>query len=337
MYTDFLVQWARVNFEKAAERQDCATQFLIEQMKKVRQDLKEEAKKAADAQAAATAATAGAVAKHAKHRTVAATSATPTAPGAKRRTVAPTPATTTTLATHRVRRSPRNPVAPPTPATPRSRRTPRSPLGNRPAPVSSSSLPSSSPLANRGALTTRKRARFVDDDNGEVSRSLLRPPTKRQRQVELPELRFNSFSVSFCGPDTNQIHSMTYASVNEFPRLVLWARERAPQLRTVPMLLKTTITLRNDKYLDIFLSVEQGGRVELGIPDQGSWNSALMMAQGNPPNADSFFGLLVVAIAAESDQNHGVSEEIMPDYTGKDEDRAGARKGQSPWELEARR
>ena len=81
----------------------------------------------------------------------------------------------------------------------------------------------------------------------------------------------------------------------------------------MPVLLKTTITLRNDEYLDIFPSVEQGGRVELGISDQGSWNSALMTAQGNRPNADSFVGLLVVAIAAESDQNHRVSEEIMLD------------------------
>ena len=43
------------------------------------------------------------------------------------------------------------------------------------------------------------------------------------------------------------------------------------------------------------------------------------MAQGNRPNADSCDGLLVVAIAAESDQNHKVSEEIMPDYTSDDE------------------
>ena len=52
--------------------------------------------------------------------------------------------------------------------------------------------------------------------------------------------------------------------------------------------------------------MEQGGRVELGISDQGSWNSALMMAQGNRPNAGSFVGLLVVGIAAKSDQNQGV-------------------------------
>ena len=31
------------------------------------------------------------------------------------------------------------------------------------------------------------------------------------------------------------------------------------------MLLKKTITLWNDEYLDIFPDVEQGGRVELGI------------------------------------------------------------------------
>ena len=186
MYPDFPVQWAQANFENAAERRDCATQFLIAQTKKVCQDLKEEAKKAADAQAGTTAATAATVAKRAKRRTVAATSATPTTP-----------------TTPRSRRSPRNPVAPPAPATPRSRRTPRSPLANSPAPVSSSSLPSSSPLANRGAPTTRKRARFVDNDDSEVLRSPFRPPRKRQRQVELPELRFNSFSVSFRGPDSN--------------------------------------------------------------------------------------------------------------------------------------
>ena len=114
------------------------------------------------------------------------------------------------------------------------------------------------------------------------------------------------------------------------PCLVLWARKRAPQLRTVLMLLKTTITLRNDEYLDIFPDVEQSGRVELGISDQGSWNSALMMAQGNRPKAGSFVGLLVVDIAAESDQNHEVSEEIMPDYTGEDQDEREPGRGNRP-------
>ena len=70
--------------------------------------------------------------------------------------------------------------------------------------------------------------------------------------------------------------------------------------------------------------------MELGISDQGSWNSALMMAQDNRPNADSFVGLLVVAMAAESDQNHGVSEEIMPDHTGEDEDEREPGRGNRP-------
>ena len=296
MYTDFPAQWDLANFESPAERRDCATHFLIAQTKKVRQDMKEEEKKAADAARAAAAA----VAKRAKRATVPAAPATP-----------------------RTRGTPRNTVAPTAPGTPKTRRAPRSPLANRPAPGSSS------PLANRGALSTRKQIRFHDDE-GEVPRSPSGPPTKRQRQVELPELRFSSFSVSFRVLGSNRIHSTTYASVNEFPRLVFWARERAPQLSTVPILLKTTITLRNDEYLDIFPGVEQGGKVELGISDQGSWNSALMMAQGNRPNADSFVGLLVVAMAAESDQNHGVSEEIMPDYTGEDEDEREPGRGNRP-------
>ena len=73
--------------------------------------------------------------------------------------------------------------------------------------------------------------------------------------------------------------------------------------------------------------------MELGISDQGSWNSALMMAQGNGPNTDFFVGLLVVAMAAESDQNHGVSEEIMPDYTGEDEDEREPGRGNRPGNL----
>lgn len=46
----------------------------------------------------------------------------------------------------------------------------------------------------------------------------------------------------------------------------------------------------------------------------------MLTAQGNRPNEDSFGGLLVVAIAAESDQNEQASEDIMPNYTGEDED-----------------
>jgi len=72
------------------------------------------------------------------------------------------------------------------------------------------------------------------------------------------------------------------------------------------MLLRTNITLRNDEYMDLFPGVEQGGRAELGISDQGSWNAAIMMAQANRPNERTSGGLLVVAIDAESDENHGV-------------------------------
>jgi hypothetical protein len=86
------------------------------------------------------------------------------------------------------------------------------------------------------------------------------------------------------------------------------------------MLLKTTITVRNDEYLDLLPGTEQGGRVEMIISDQGSWNAALMMAQGNRPNEGSYAGLLVVAVAATEDSEHGVEEEIGPDYTGEDED-----------------
>ena len=88
------------------------------------------------------------------------------------------------------------------------------------------------------------------------------------------------------------------------------------------MLLKPNITLPNDKYMDFFPSVEKGGRVELGISHQGSWNAALMMAQANRPNEGImiFAGLLVVAIYAESDENHGVEEEIGADCTGEEWD-----------------
>ena len=91
-----------------------------------------------------------------------------------------------------------------------------------------------------------------------------------------------------------------------------------------------TIILQNDEYLDIFPDVEQGRRVEMGISNQGSWDSALMMAQDNRPNAGSFVGLLVVGIAAECDQNHRISEEIMPDYTGEDEDEREPGRGNRP-------
>ena len=82
--------------------------------------------------------------------------------------------------------------------------------------------------------------------------------------------------------------------------------------------------------MDIFPGVEQGGKVKLGISDQGSWNSALMMAQDNRPNAHSFVGLLGIVMAAESVQNHGVSQEIMPEYTGEDEDKREPGRGNRP-------
>ena len=96
------------------------------------------------------------------------------------------------------------------------------------------------------------------------------------------------------------------------------------------MLLKTTITLRNNEYFDIFPDMGQGGSVELGISDQGSWNSALMMAQGYRLNVGFFVGLLVLGISAKSDQNQGDSEEIMPDYTGEDEDELELGRGNPP-------
>jgi len=96
------------------------------------------------------------------------------------------------------------------------------------------------------------------------------------------------------------------------------------------MLLKTNITLRNDKYMNFFPGVEKGGTAELGISDQGSWNAALMMAQANRPNEDTFAGLLVVAIDAESNENHGVDEEIGPDYTGEEEDEREPRRNIRP-------
>jgi len=83
------------------------------------------------------------------------------------------------------------------------------------------------------------------------------------------------------------------------------------------MILKTNITLQDDEYMDFFPGGEKGEGAELGILDQVSWNVTLMMAQANRPNGGTFAGLLVVAIDAESDGNHGVEEEIDPDYTGE--------------------
>src|SRR5205807_4038087 len=91
---------------------------------------------------------------------------------------------------------------------------PPAPL-HRPAPLTSSthvtpmtpttaSATTSSLLSTRSALITGKRAR--NDDEGEVAGS---PPAKRPRQVELPQLRFTSFSISFRGPNSFRIHYTT--------------------------------------------------------------------------------------------------------------------------------
>jgi len=85
------------------------------------------------------------------------------------------------------------------------------------------------------------------------------------------------------------------------------------------MLLMTNITLQNDEYMEFFPGLEKGGKAELGISDQGSWNTALMMAQANCPHEGSFAGLLVIAMDTENDENHGVKEDIGPDYTGEEE------------------
>jgi len=82
--------------------------------------------------------------------------------------------------------------------------------------------------------------------------------------------------------------------------------------------------------MDFFPGVEKGGRAELGISDQGSWNAALMMAQANGPHQGTFAGLLVVSIDAESDENHGVEEESRPDDTGEEEDEREPRRNNRP-------
>ena len=142
-------------------------------------------------------------------------------------------------------------------------------------------------------MTTRKRARNDDDESegpGEVPGS---PPAKRPRPVELPNLRFTAFSVSFRGPDSTRTHSTTYAGVNEFPHLARRARGPALHLSSKSMLLKTKITLWNDEYMDFFPGVEKGRRVEVGISGQGSWNAALMMAPANRPNEGIFISIMV--------------------------------------------
>ena len=55
-----------------------------------------------------------------------------------------------------------------------------------------------------------------------------------------------------------------------------------------------------------------------------------MMAQDNHPKADSFVGLWGIAMAAESDQNHRVSEEIMSDYSGENENQRKPGRGNCP-------
>jgi len=46
-----------------------------------------------------------------------------------------------------------------------------------------------------------------------------------------------------------------------------------------------------------------------------------MMAQANRPNEGIFAGLMVVVINPESEENHGVEEEMGPDYTGEEQDK----------------
>jgi len=213
--------------------------------------------------------------------------------------------------------------------TPNTPRTPRRPQTTRGPQTTRSSRSGRSPLSVRGRFNTRKRARGDDEDEGPESPS--GPRAKRQRQVDMPELRFSSFNVTFRGPNSVQddpnnpqvpnrsrVHSTSYRSVHQFPHLVRWARARTPLLQGERMMLKTNIIIRNDEYLDLF-AVAQGDRVERVISDQGSWDAAVMMAQGNRPNEDAFAGLFVEAISARADYNHLVEEEIGPDYTGEDE------------------
>jgi len=55
-----------------------------------------------------------------------------------------------------------------------------------------------------------------------------------------------------------------------------------------------------------------------------------MIAQVNRPNEDTFASLLVVVIDAECDENHGVEEEIGPDYTGGKADKWEPRRNNRP-------
>ncbi|KAG0632751.1 P-loop containing nucleoside triphosphate hydrolase protein [Tuber brumale] len=127
------------------------------------------------------------------------------------------------------------------------------------------------------------------------------------------------FTVTFRGHNSTRVHSTSYASISEFLCQVCWTRERAPQLAARSMMLKTNITIWNDEYLDLF-GVEQGDMIERVISDQGSWNVAVMAAQGNCRNQSFFAGLLVVAIPTVEDLDHFVEEEIGLDYTSKDDD-----------------
>ncbi|KAG0125069.1 hypothetical protein HOY82DRAFT_617162 [Tuber indicum] len=136
--TDFPIPWTLGNFASPVDRRECAPQFLIQQMKKVRSDIAVETKRAAKATPAATA-------------------------RAKRRTMPAAPATSTTHTTTIAR----------TPT-----RTHRSPVAIRSSVAARGCLDPRSSLATRRALTTRKRARIDDEGEvGEsLSRLLAKWP-----------------------------------------------------------------------------------------------------------------------------------------------------------------
>ncbi|KAG0643368.1 hypothetical protein HOY80DRAFT_1033409 [Tuber brumale] len=149
MYSDVPSHWGEANFVNRADRPECAVQFMIQQVKKVHYDMVLEAKKATE---------------------IANSPIVPTAPVTA--TASPTttsaPTTTTVPATTT---APAQTTAPATTITPLA---------------TSSHLATSSPLSTSSALTTKKCARVFHDD--EDPQSPARPPTKRPREVELPEL-----------------------------------------------------------------------------------------------------------------------------------------------------
>ena len=183
-------------------------------------------------------------------------------------------------------------------------------------------------MSTRGHLSARKRARDDAEDEGLGSASSR--PTKRLRQAEELELRFRSFTVTFgSGNRDVRIHSTSYGSVNRFPDLVRWAREKAPQLRNVSIILKTNFVIRNEEFREIF-RVPLGSTVERVISDQGSWNAAVMASQANRLNDGSYAGLLVLATDVIGGGDHLPSERIAPDYTGEDEGEGTPERGNRP-------